>query len=328
MPVQTVAGTGGTEVQDAVRRRFARLTAFAAVYCYLLVVFGGIVRITGSGLGCGDDWPLCNGRLIPPADLATWIEWTHRLLAAGLIFPIALVAVTAIRHRRGALGGATGAATPALVALVLLGVQVVLGAITVKLDLPAGITALHFVNALVMLGALVLAAVRASGGRPGSDDPAADRKHARAATVAAALGLAVVTFGALTANTGLVGAQTEPSAAAWACQGFPLCNGSIMPAGGSLVHIHWTHRVLAYLLFFHVIGAAVAAVRRGAPRAIRIGAGASLALVVTQVLVAAGLIHMSLPNGMRALHLVVGAALWMALVAWWAAAKARFPSRT
>ncbi len=326
MPVQSVVGTGSTAVQDAVRRRFARLAAFAAVYSYLLVVFGGIVRITGSGLGCGDDWPLCNGSLIPPWDLPTWIEWTHRLLAAGLIVPIALVAVHAWRHRRGALGGARSAARPAFAAIALLALQVVLGAVTVKLDLPAGVTALHFVNALLLVGALELAAYRARPTGGESEDAVAARKRARSAFAAVVLGLVTITFGALTANAGLVGAQTEPSAAAWACQGFPLCNGALIPAGAPLVHIHWTHRLLAYLLFFHVVSAAVAVVRRRAPRPVRNAAVASLVLVLSQVIVAAGLVHMHLPSGMRVLHLVVGGALWMALVAWWAAARSRIPA--
>src|SRR5690606_29690051 len=81
MPVPTLVDVEGVAVQDAVRRRFSRLAAFSAVYSYLLIVFGGIVRITGSGLGCGDDWPLCNGQILPPWDLPTWIEWIHRLLA-------------------------------------------------------------------------------------------------------------------------------------------------------------------------------------------------------------------------------------------------------
>lgn len=304
---------------DRTRRRFAVLAGGAAIYAYVLVVFGGIVRITGSGLGCGDDWPLCNGHILPPWDLPTWIEWTHRLLAAGLVIPMLMVAAGAIRHwNREGFGTPRGASRPALLAIVLLVFQIALGAITVKLDLPAAVTAVHFVNALLMVGALVVASVRARGVLGEGIDRASARKYARAATAALALGFLVVTFGALTANLGLVGAQTAPSGAAWACQGFPLCNGQLMPRGDAagLVHTHWTHRVLAFLLFFHVIGAAVAAVRRGAPRAIARAALGSLALVVAQVAVAAVLVLHQLPSSMRVLHLVVGAALWMTLVLW------------
>lgn len=62
MPVRTldhaIAAPPGL---DRRRQRFASLAWITAVCSYFLVVFGGIVRITGSGLGCGDDWPLCRG---------------------------------------------------------------------------------------------------------------------------------------------------------------------------------------------------------------------------------------------------------------------------
>src|SRR2546421_10650468 len=64
-------------------RRFTRLAWTAATFTYLLIILGAIVRITGSGMGCGEHWPLCNGRLLPPLDLPTLIEYGHRLAAAA-----------------------------------------------------------------------------------------------------------------------------------------------------------------------------------------------------------------------------------------------------
>src|SRR5690348_18391801 len=82
-------------------RRFTRLAWTAATFTYLLISLGAIVRITGSGLGCGEHWPLCNGKLLPPLDLPTLIEYGHRLAAAavsGLVTALAMYAWW-LRHR-------------------------------------------------------------------------------------------------------------------------------------------------------------------------------------------------------------------------------------
>src|SRR5882762_9739548 len=49
-------------------KRFVTLAWIAAACVYVLIVLGFVVRITGSGLGCGNHWPLCNGRLFPPPE--------------------------------------------------------------------------------------------------------------------------------------------------------------------------------------------------------------------------------------------------------------------
>src|SRR3989442_9105973 len=83
-------------------RRFARLAWAAAVCTYLLIILGAIVRITGSGLACGHHWPLCNGRLLPPLDLPTWIEYGHRLAALAVTGLVVALAGYAWRWRRQA----------------------------------------------------------------------------------------------------------------------------------------------------------------------------------------------------------------------------------
>src|SRR5437773_5025161 len=79
-----VAPTTRPYISAPMTRRFTRLAWTAATFTYLLVILGAIVRITGSGLGCGEHWPLCNGKLLPPLDLPTLIEYGHRLVAAGV----------------------------------------------------------------------------------------------------------------------------------------------------------------------------------------------------------------------------------------------------
>src|SRR5213592_3258194 len=87
-------------------RRFMTLAWVASTCTYLLIVLGAVVRITGSGLGCGEHWPLCNGHLFPPLnDIGTVIEWSHRLVA-GLV--TILVVALAIRSDPDSAAGNTG----------------------------------------------------------------------------------------------------------------------------------------------------------------------------------------------------------------------------
>ncbi|MEX2246256.1 MAG: COX15/CtaA family protein, partial [Dehalococcoidia bacterium] len=106
------------------------------------MIWGGIVRVTGSGLGC-PDWPLCHGQFLPSLDLATRIEWTHRLLALLSGIGVAAVAVwTLARHRdRRALAGLS------VLAGVLFLLQAVIGAVVVLLDLPHTWVTAHLANA-------------------------------------------------------------------------------------------------------------------------------------------------------------------------------------
>jgi heme A synthase len=298
------------------RRRLGLLALVAALYTYALIVFGGIVRITGSGMGCGDDWPRCNGEWIPEFTFETLIEYTHRLLAAGIGLVVLAVFAYAVVNRRGSgIGGSGGALRPLIIGALLLVLQILLGAITVRLELPTSVTVAHFVTAMLFMATLIVAAERAGvfGEPPRGTDPVAARRVSRSALGAALLGFVVVGFGAVTAN--MLGAPQ-------ACQGFPLCNGALLPdAQAAQVHIHWSHRLVAFLLFFHVLGATFTAHRRGVSRAVARAAAISLMLVTLQLGLAAALVLTFLPESLQAAHLAVGAAIWFALVAWAALAR-------
>ena len=270
-------------------RRFTTLAWSAAACTYLLIVLGAVVRITGSGMGCGDHWPLCNGRLFPPLDdIGTVIEWSHRLVAALVSVLVVALAVFDWQLRRPG----RPSVRPSYVALGLLVVQVLLGAITVKLELPAWSVVLHLGTAMLLLATLLIAA--------SSRTPAPDRPHPLAPSpfgrggtiVLVSLTFVTVLFGALTANLG----------AAAACGGFPLCNGQVWVTAGPLALIHWTHRLLAYTL---AIVAVVWAIR--APSRASFGV---LALIVVQIGIGAATVLLGLPGGLQAAHVAVGTAVW------------------
>ena len=284
-------------------RRLRRLAWTTAVLTFGLIVLGGIVRITGSGMGCGDHWPRCDGEWFPPLDLPTLIESSHRWVAALVSIGVVATMLTARRRHRGE-GHLTG---PATLALVLLVVQVLLGAVTVKLHLPPWVIIVHLGNAMVILALLITLALRArAGGLP----PAPARRHGAHGLVhaTAGLGLVVILFGALVANFH----------AGFTCRGFPLCeDAGLLPPNVPLGPVHWWHRILAFTFAALMLLTASRVLRLGgeAARPVRRATAAALALTLLQIGVAAAMVLHLLPPPLRALHLLVGTAVWVALVA-------------
>lgn len=280
---------------SAARRRWGRLALATAVTAWLLVVLGGWVRITGSGMGCGPDWPLCHGELIPLMDLPTFLEWSHRVVAAFL--SAMLIGAAAVAWWPGRGPGWRRARRLSAAAVAVLAVQVMLGAVTVWLELPPTSVVLHLGTAMVLLAVLLIAGTLAvAGPRSRLPDGAA-----RTGWLGAGAGFAVVLLGALVANL-----QAAPS-----CQGFPLCNGSFLPAGGWRIQLHWLHRLSAYALVGWCLWLPrhVGRRRPGDPAARR-AALAAAAVAVGQLAVGAAMVLGGLPSELRALHLALGAGLF------------------
>jgi len=275
---------------------YRRLAVAASALVIGLITLGGVVRITGSGLGCGDHWPLCDGQWFPPLDLPTLIEISHRWVA-GLVtiavFALFGVAWRKHRNQRELFG-------PALAAAILLVIQVLLGPVIVKLDLPPAVVIVHLLNAMVLLAVLVVAALRASpssaAGRLGGS--------ARPSLVhlTASVGFVTIALGALTANLD----------AGMFCLGFPFCSGSVAPPATTLGLVQWIHRLSAFTLLGLTMTLAVRSSTWGAGS--RRAAMTVLGLVLCQIAVAAFMILHLLPTSWRALHLLVGTLVWVSLV--------------
>jgi heme A synthase len=89
----------------------------------------------------------------------------------------------------------------------------------------------------------------------------------------------------------------------------------VVAASGTPLVIQASHRIVAFLLFGHLIGVALGARKRGAPSPVRRAAWTAFTLVIVQVVVAAGMVEMHLPASFRSLHQAVATALWISVVA-------------
>ena len=284
-----------------------RMGVVALVLAFGQIVFGAIVRITGSGMGCGDHWPKCVGYWIPPLDrMDLVIEVTHRWIALALSLSVVALLVMAWRRRSlVGVGGRGGVLRPVALAAGLVVVAALVGAVVVKVELHALVVIAHLAIAMALLATLVVAVTRAGGmGAGRAVAGSGSSKMARGAMAAAGLTFAVLVLGAFTANV---------EGAAQACQGFPLCNGSLLPTASGQ-HIQITHRLLAFLLFFHVIGLTVASSKRGEPAVVVRMTRIVLAIIVVQIIVAAALVELFLPASLQSLHQAVGALVWVAVV--------------
>ena len=280
-----------------------RLAYLALILAYAQIVFGAVVRITDSGMGCGDHWPKCHGLWFPPlSNTELVIEITHRWIAAALLVVTLALVVTAYVHRQQPrIGGRGGVLRAASMSAALWLAPAILGGLTVWLELPPLVVVVHLALAMALLALLAITVIRAGGfGAVTVEREGAEPRAARAAWVAVALAFVVVILGGFTANV--------PGAAP-ACQGFPLCNGRIV-AEGAPQTIHLVHRLFAFLLTLHVVGMTVAAWKRDRG-VMRRATTVLMVVIVAQLVVAAILVSTHLPPALQSLHQAVGTLVWL-----------------
>jgi heme A synthase len=194
----------------------------------------------------------------------------------------------------------------AFVAGLLLVAQIILGGITVKKELPPEIVAAHLGTAMLFMGALIiticlsLARTRESRLLP----RALDSTYTRLALLSAVAALATLVLGSYISGT----------AASLACDGWPLCNGSIAPRGDAHLGLHYMHRVLAGVLGLFVAGTIWAAFDERRGRATIAASLAAEALYITQALIGAANIWTELADEVVITHLSLAALLWCLLL--------------
>ncbi len=151
--------------------RFAVYAWGVLVYNLLVIMWGAYVRATGSGAGCGNHWPLCNGAVVPRAEqVETMIEFSHRLSSGLALIAVIVLLVWAFRVYPKGHTVRLGAS----ISMLLMITEALVGAGLVLFELVADnasmaraiAMAVHLMNTFLLLGALTLTAWWGSGGRP------------------------------------------------------------------------------------------------------------------------------------------------------------------
>jgi heme A synthase len=317
-PGGTRAGEGGDEL-----RRFRRLADLTAITTFLLIIVGGVVRVSESGLGCGpggsgtEGWPLCGGEVIPlVGDVNRIIEFSHRVLAAVVVALIALLAWRAYRGLQGRRWAWRGSVAAGILVLAQAG----LGGLTVEHSLAEELVAAHLALAMVLLGLLLWLSSRARmelAAADGEPAPTPVRGLRPYAAVAAVLLLAAIIAGGYMAGTeeeGVNEAGPNIAGAHLACgDTFPTClDDRIVPFGESrLTDIHLTHRVLVYAATAAILLLLGIAYRRGART--RLLALAVL-LLLGQLLLGALNVWLGEHAVLVVAHLTMATLLWACLL--------------
>jgi heme A synthase len=279
------------------------LAVSAMVTTFLLVGIGGLVRATGSGLGC-PGWPKCFGRWVPPLEYHAVIEYTHRLAAAVTVALIGTLAVVAWRRYRDV----PRVFFPAVVSLGVVVLQAGLGAVVVEGELAALLVTAHFATAMALVAVVAYVTV-------GSFSP--DRRPAGPVE-----GLTRMARAAASATFALlvVGAYVRGEGAGRAFADWPLMDGSPVPLLSTIDEaLHFSHRLLALVVGVLVLALVARALRARAPVATLAAIAAGLFLA--QVAVGAVAVWTGLAPAAIAAHVTLAGLTWGALVATAAASR-------
>lgn len=280
-----------------------RFTIATSALTFLLVVSGNIVRITDSGLGC-PDWPLCFGQVIPIPDAKAIIEVAHRAFA---LFVSIFIVATALLNFRWNLDATIKRLS--LITIILLGVQIFLGAITVWSLLHPISVAAHLAAGMGVLGCMVGMAYQLALGHS-SERSSIIENSAQAVRLRKSLVALATAIYILLVTGGLVSGY----GAALACgMSYPLCNGGLLPNGGSLVFVQWLHRAVGLVVALLLIANLRKLFAKGVEMDSRIRL-AALALVVAFVVqgtFGALMVLFQRPAILATLHNATGAAVWV-----------------
>lgn len=296
--------------------RFAGFSWGVLAYTLAVVLWGAYVRISYSGDGCGDHWPLCKGEIIPTAaSVKTLIEFSHRATSGMLGLLVLAMAIWALRaFPKGHL-----VRVGAGIAFLFIIIESLLGAGLVKFGLVnkndsvqrAVVMSLHLINTLTLIAATALTAWWASGGQP------LRMRTQKGLTLALAGGLvAMLVLGVSGAITAL-GDTLFPASS--------LSEGiaqDFSPTAHVLLRLRIWHPVIALAVSAYLVFITVTVSLTRADRiTVKLSRGL-IALIVAQISFGFLNLYLLAPTWMQLVHLLTADTVWVTLVLFSASALA------
>jgi heme a synthase len=274
-------------------------------YNVLVILWGALVRATGSGAGCGNNWPLCNGQVIPLSPrIDTVIEFTHRCMTGGSAFAVLALLVWTFRGTVKWQAARVAAGT----AMALLLNEAFLGALLVKLGYVTGnrslgrviVLSIHLSNTLLLLAALTLTACLLQTGQMRGA-----LRLSGARNLWAWLGLGATLVVGVSGSLAALGDTLFPASSLRAAFAQDFAAGSPW-----LLRLRGVHPASAMVAAFFVFWLVSQARRAGAARI----AGIVLSLLGLQFLLGLADVVLLAPLWMQILHLLGADLYWVALV--------------
>ena len=292
-------------------RRFALISTFAT---YFLIIVGGLVRVSGSGLGC-PDWPKCFGRWIPPTRISqlpagvdpetfnithAWIEYINRLIGVSVGILILITAILVFKHYRTV----PNIFYTTLAALFVVSFQGWYGSIVVTSELlPITIT-VHMLLAFLLIGLLIFATQQAYYRENPDSDKGAVYPPKSYTWLRILAGLTLLQI--------ILGTQIRSSVEIIQKQ-FPLLQrGEWLNLVGPVQNVHWVLSIAMFIISWH-ISKKIITLGTGLPKIIKQSSWSLVSCITAQIIIGIITVTSGLPEEMQLLHLWI-ASLYFGII--------------
>jgi cytochrome c oxidase assembly protein subunit 15 len=280
-----------------------KISLFLSILVWINILFGPLVRATGSGLAC-PDWPLCYGKVLPPAEFRIYMEVGHRFYSGiiSLFFLYLVIIVFKENELRKKY------AIKTVLAVIVLIFQIALGALTVTMLLDSKTVNMHLLNAVIFLTILSSICIQAKK-ETENIQPLFSKSILHQPILVLLVFTGIMVFVQL-----YMGGRVSSNYAGLACLEWPTCNKGVwFPSFAGPVGYQIQHRLMAYLVLILTSFSSFLLLKMQPDRLTKMLSYTSIILVWFQVLLGVLNVLLGLPTLLTGFHTAIGVALFLSV---------------